>query len=115
MHLEELIKEVLINRICVSGVHYDPENDTLVYRVEGFSKSGYAELSEVNGKILCKTRYNQVDEINSFDDLVNVAYQWNSYYCDREPFGWDTDWSPIFVKYGLLREVTETVTHYERT
>lgn len=115
MTIEELIKEVLKNGISIWSVTYNKEKDALVYSVNGFSKSGTADLYEEDGKIICKTRYNQIDEIQTFEDLVNVAYEWNSAYCNREPFGWDADWSPVFEKYGLLRKVTHTETTYERT
>ena len=47
------------------------------------------------------------------DDLVAVAYEWNKNYCDREPFGWDMHWLPLFEKNGLVElkhvEVTKVV------
>ena len=103
MTLEELIKEVLSNGIPVTGVQYDKEKDTLVYEVSGFSKSGTAELYYDEGVIKCKTRYNRIDVINDFDDLVDVAYDWNEGYCQREPFGWDAYWLPIFEREGLVK------------
>ena len=113
MTLEELIKETLSNGIPVVGVEYDKACDSLVYEVSGFSKSGTAKLLCRDGKIICETRYNQVDEIEDFDDLVAVAYEWNKNYCDREPFGWDMHWLPLFEKNGLVElkhvEVTKVV------
>jgi len=103
MTLEELIKEVLSNGIPVTGVQYDKEKNTLVYEVSGFSKSGTAELYYDEGVIKCKTRYNRIDVINDFDDLVDVAYDWNEGYCQREPFGWDAYWLPIFEREGLVK------------
>ena len=110
MTLEELIKEVLSNGIPVTGVQYDKEKNTLVYEVGGFSKSGTAELYNEEGAIKCKTRYNRIDVINCFSDLVDVAYDWNEGYCNREPFGWDVDWLPIFEREGLVKvEKVETI------
>ena len=103
MTLEELIKEVLSNGIPVTGVQYDKEKDTFVYEVIGFSKSGTAALYYDEGVIKCKTRYNRIDVINDFDDLVDVAYDWNEGYCNREPFGWDAYWLPIFEREGLVK------------
>ena len=105
MTIEELIKEVLINEIPVNGVEYDTEYDTFVYHVAGFSKSGTAELMEKDGKIICKTRYNTIDEIKCFDDLVVVAYRWNKIYLDTKPFDkWDADWYPVFKEKGLVKD-----------
>ena len=95
MTIEELIKEVLKNGIPIWSVTYNKKKDSLVYSVNGFSKSGTADLYEEDGKIICETRYNQINEIQTF--------------------GWDADWSPVFEKYGLLRKVTHTETTYERT
>ena len=103
MTLEELIKETLRNGIPVVGVQYDRECDSLVYEIGGFSKSGTAEVYSQDGKIFCKTRYDRYDEIEDFNDLEDVAYDWNKNYCDREPFGWDSDWLPLFQKDGLIK------------
>lgn len=104
MTIEELIKEVLKNHISVESVEYDAVADSLVYHVAGFSKSGTAELMEKDGKIICKTRYNTINEIECFDDLVDVAYEWNSIYLDTKPFdNWDADWYPVFKERGLVK------------
>lgn len=103
MTLEELIKKTLSNGIPVVGVEYDKENDSLVYEIDGFSKSGTAKVLNKGGKIICETRYNQVDEIEDFDVLVDVAYEWNKNYCDREPFGWDSRWLRLFEINGLVK------------
>lgn len=102
MTLQELIIEVLKNHIPVVGVGLD-ENDNFVYDVAGFSKSDTATLKEKDGKIYCHTRYNQVDEINSFEDLAYIAFDWNQGYIDREPFTqYDSHWLPIFEKLHLI-------------
>lgn len=109
--LEELVKDTLRNGIIVRGVTYDKNLDSLVYVVDGFSKSGIAELyCEKDGRVFCRTRYNRIDEIETFNDLMMVAYDWNRNYCDRAPFGWDSEWLPLFKQAGLVetKEVTKT-------
>ena len=100
--LEELVGCVLKNGIHINEVRYDEVNDTLVYCVTGFSKSGIGELYVAdNGDVMCKTRYGQKDKIDTFDDLVRVAYGWNKCYCNS--YGWDEQWIPHFEKAGLIK------------
>lgn len=105
MKLENLIKEVLKNGIMVTGVSLAPVGrDGLAYEVDGFSKSGTALLYQAfDGSIVCKTRYDRYDQIETFEDLAAVAFDWNAGYCDREPFGWDSNWLPVFEKYGWVK------------
>ena len=117
MKVEDLVKECLSNGICVSGVGLikdeDEGKENLTYIINGFSKSGTAEIYQKDDYIMCKTRYNTYDVINSFEDLAEVAFDWNSGYCDREPFGWDRNWLPIFEKYGWVKTKTKTTTTVE--
>jgi hypothetical protein len=106
-NLESIVIICLQKGIPVRGVTLSP-NGTLAYEIGGFSKSDTAELYLENDKIICKTRYNRIDEIENFDDLVDIAYDWNEGYCNREPFGWDSDWLPVFKEAGLVK--VETVT-----
>ena len=102
MKLEELVKTIIKNGICVSSVDYDSENDSLVYGVTGFAKSGLGELyTEKNGDIMCRTRYGKVDKINTFKDLVFVAYEWNRDY--QHEYGWNEQWIPHFESAGLIK------------
>lgn len=111
MTIEEIVKECLKRGIYVSGVELW-ENDTLAYIIEGFSKSGTATLYTENEQIKCKTRYGQIDTIEDFRDLAYVAFEWNKGYSDREPFGWDHRWAPIFIEYGWLEKKERLITEY---
>ena len=60
--------------------------------------------------IWAKARYNETSQINSFDDLVVLAWDWFTRYSDRSPFeNPDPIWLPYFVKRGLIKKVRKTV------
>ena len=101
MKLEDLVKEILQNKILIVGVGLT-ENDKFYYDVAGFSKSGTAKIYQYKDYIRCETRYNTIDDIYSFEDLAKVAMRWNQGYCDRNPFDWDSNWLPVFEKFGWV-------------
>lgn len=111
MKIEELIKTCLQKGIYVTGVNLD-KNGNLSYTINGFSKSGTAEISEEDGKIICSTRYDTKDEIEDFDDLAYVAFRWNKNYIDRG-YGWNYQWAPIFVENGWLKKEVKEITTYK--
>jgi hypothetical protein len=52
----------------------------------------------------CKTRYNTIDEIETFEDVVDIAWEWNDNYITREPFtAYDRNWLPYFKEFGLVK------------
>lgn len=83
----------------------------LIFKISGFSKSGNASLLEKDdGTIICLTRYDQVDEVENYDDVVHIAFSWYRRYADRDvfsnpPHGWLED----FLRLGLLKEEKKTV------
>jgi hypothetical protein len=79
----------------------------LVFEIGGFSKSGNSKLYEKDdGTILCLTRYDQVDVIESYDDVVHVAFSWYSRYADRDVFSHPPhEWVQDFIRLGLIEEV----------
>lgn len=98
---ENLIKEILKKKINIVGTRI--VGDSLAFEVNGFSKSGTALVYEEGEKIICKTRYDTIDEIEDFRDLASVAFRWNDSYLDREPFtAYDSNWKPYFEEYGWL-------------
>lgn len=111
MNAEEIVKECLKRKIYVSGVELSP-NDTLIYVINGFSKSGSARIYDDGDEVKCETRYGQVDTLEDFRDLAWVAFEWNKGYCGREPFGWDSYWVPTFIEYGWLEKKEKVVTEY---
>lgn len=83
-------------------------------QVSGFSKSGIATLKEEDGKVLAYTRYERVDELTSFEDLVKLNYEWFDLYRDRKPFTSPSDgWADVLVQYGYVKRVKETRTYYK--
>lgn len=117
MKLEELVTEVLKRGILVVGVELAPEDGKgLAYEIDGFSKSGTAKVYQnEEGIIICKTRYNTFDTIETFEDLASVAFRWNANYCDRKPFGWDSNWLPVFEKHGWVKVHEKVVKDVEIT
>lgn len=109
MKITDIIKECLKKGIYITGVEL--VNGELAYDISGFSKSDYGRLYEENGKLYLETRYKQIDEIETFEDIANVAYEWNKNYSDREPFGWDVNWLPIFEEYGWveMKDIKQTI------
>ena len=98
---ESLIKEIIEKGIPCVG--FGNEGDSLSFEIGGFSKSGTAVLYEIAGNIYCRTRYNTIDEIETFEDVVDVAWEWNDNYITREPFtAYDRNWLPYFKAYGLV-------------
>lgn len=111
MKVEDLIKECLTKGILCNGVGIEEGN--LSYDLLGFSKSGTAKIFESDNCIYCVTRYNTVDIINSFDDLVHVAFSWYTNYINKEVFSApDSRWLPHFIELGLIKEVEETHKKY---
>ena len=108
MKLEDLVKEVLQNKIPIVGVGLT-ENNELYYEVSGFSKSDTAKIYQYEDYIRCETRYNTIDDIDSFEDLAEVAMRWNEGYAGGlYNYGWSSDWLPIFEKFGWV-EIKEIV------
>jgi hypothetical protein len=82
------------------------------FEVFGFSKSGSVTLYEEDGKIICLARYDERDEIESYDDLAHIAYSWHSRYKDRDVFSSPpSEWAEDFARLGLMKK--KTVTTYE--
>ena len=110
----EIVAECLDNNIPVSHVKkvQDANQNTFIgFEVSGFSKSGTATIwQNTQDEVVCETRYNTVDIIETFEDLAQIAFRWNLDYIDHG-YSWDDSWAPVFVKYNWLK--TKTVTVYE--
>lgn len=107
MTVEEIIKECLKRKIYVSDVCL-AENGNLAYSINGFSKSGTAEIYQDVNIVVCKTRYDTIDYIDNFENLALIAFQWNKNYADT--YGWDSSWLPIFEEYGWVKIIKEQKT-----
>ena len=77
----------------------------ICYEVDGFSKSGIATLYIKEDKIICETRYNTFDEIENFDDLSLVAYEWYVNYMTRSPFESPSSfWAEYWIEKGYIQK-----------
>lgn len=103
--LKDLLCDLQANKIeCEQERSSDGE--LLSLSVGGFSKAGEARIAERFGKLLCHTRYDTIHEIRSFDDVVEVAWDWFDKYKDRQPFTRpDYRWVAFFIERGWLQEV----------
>lgn len=78
--LQELVIECLTHGVVIDEVILNEENSELQYSLLGFSKSGSGKLTIDNdGNVILKTRYGEVDKIETFEDIAHVAQRWQSY------------------------------------
>lgn len=104
--INEFIKNLLDKKIPITGVSIVPDLDVIGYDVPGFSKSGHVTLFESKGQIYASARYNETTEINNFDDLISLAWDWYVRYKDRPPFeNPDSIWTPYFIEKGWIKKV----------
>ena len=80
------------------------------YSLEGFYKSGSVTFNELDeNTLLCHQRYDEVEEISSFDDIVMVNFKWWKRSKDK---GWsnpDNFWLQEFVRLDLVNVKTITI------
>lgn len=106
--LDQIISECAKRCIPVKVVHAG--GNKLAYEVSGFSKSGTALVYIQKGKILCETRYQNIEEIDSFHDLALVALEWYLNYKDRSPFEEpESFWAEYWVEKGIMTKQTKIV------
>ncbi len=81
----------------------------VAYGVDGFSKSGNVHLFETDtGEIKCLARYDECDEIHTYDDLVYIAWNWFLRYKERDVFANPSHyWLNDFLRLGLIEKVTK--------
>lgn len=107
LKLWQLAEECIKNGISLG---YDSPYEKVFpsFGLGGFSKSGTASLTiyeHKDYKVVLKTRYNQIDVIESFDDIVRVAFFWFSNYSNRSPFEEPNEiWIKHFIKNGYIEE-----------
>jgi hypothetical protein len=111
--VEDIVKECVKRHIPVDVHHALSDNDNIVYRVTGFSKSGGANIWQGPSEVICVTRYETMDDLQSFKDLSGVAWRWYLNYKDREPFTEpDHNWLQTWIDEGRIEAKVETVTKY---
>lgn len=110
MDIQELLIQLLDKGVNASGLEVIAENDverrTLGYVLNGVPKSGTATLYLNNaGEIICKTRYNQLDKVNSIKDVVDVVFRWWVSYRSRTDYI-GSEWMELFIEYDLVNPIT---------
>ena len=111
--MNKIIEELLKKGVPVEMIH-NKDTDKTEFVLDGFYKSGEIRLIEKEEKLYAHARYNEVTEINSLFDLVNLNYDWWKYSEDRFD-GWinpDPTWLPLLLEFGLVKEETKTITTY---
>ncbi len=87
------------------------------YHIDGFYKSGAITLKEENNILKAYSRYDQVDEIHDFDDLVALNYFWWDRSKGRST-GWsspDSIWEKHLIESGRIKKAEKVIIEYETT
>ena len=100
--LNEFVKDLIKRGILVSGVSI--RNEELAYDINGFAKSGTGTLFIEDGKIKLETRYKRIDTIESLSDLVDVAYEWDYIFCNKNSiytvYSVSEEWMNLYKEFG---------------
>ncbi|PLS19000.1 hypothetical protein CVD28_00945 [Bacillus sp. M6-12] len=113
-----MLKNIINNEIILQLVEKDipVELRKNGFVIEGFYKSGQVRLEpKEDGTFIAHSRYDQKDDIESFDDLVHLNHEWWGYSKDRSE-GWkkpEEKWAVEMVRLGLVKRREEKVVHYE--
>jgi hypothetical protein len=112
--MNRIIEDLVRKGFCLY-VKYNKDEDRFEYELDGFYKSGSVTFYEdKNGQLESISRYDKVNSIDSFDDIVNLNYQWWLYSKDRFN-GWtspDSNWLPYLLEAGLIKEEVTTTKKY---
>lgn len=115
----------LINQLFTSSVLDNIVRGCIAYNIgvrltasgleiEGFAKSGTAALSYEKtdeGSHTLSARYDKTYQVETFDDVARIAFQWQQDYLDRG-YNWHPEWVNYFVVKGWVSravKVTYTV------
>ena len=100
--LSEFVKDLIKRGILVSGVSI--RNEELAYDINGFAKCGTGTLFIEDGKIKLETRYKRIDIIESLSDLVDVAFEWDYGYCNKNSiytvYSVSEEWMNLYKEFG---------------
>lgn len=86
-------------------------------RIEGFSKSGSAELRrhpKDEDRVQAHMRYDETEEIEGLDDIIQLAWSWWQRYEDRG-YECPPNFRPFFIEKGWIREETTVTTKVVKT
>jgi len=110
--IEQIVKKCLENKV---HVELELKEGQINYILKGFYKSSGVTLEQQGENIAVKQRYNEVDYIEDFDELVRINYRWWQYSKDRYE-GWvspESAWLQPMLDMGLIKAETKTVTTYQ--
>lgn len=114
--MTQLSSNPIFGQLISSGISFtvfqDRSNLRTVYRIEGFYKSGFCDLQEIDGKLFAYTRYDQSDVIESMEDLIRLNYDW---WQNSKWKGWtepEAGWGEMFVAQGLAKKTEKVVTEW---
>lgn len=103
IELVELAKELMKRGVSISGCGLNHWG--MVFCIDGFAKARYGRLFIVDSKIKLRTRYDQVDAINSLEDIVKVAYDWDHTYCREDDeyrsYIIPKPWVALYMEFGM--------------
>ena len=106
--LDQIIAECAERHIPVKVV--PAGRNRIAYEISGFSKSGTALVYIQKDKVLCETRYQNIEEIENFHDLALVALEWYLNYRERTPFEEpEPYWAEYWVDKGIMKKQTKTI------
>ena len=82
--LIELITDCLEHKVPITGVTLNDRKD-FEFELQGFSKSGTGILTKDDeGNVILKTRYNEIDRIEDFDDIKEIQPNQSGFISDIE-------------------------------
>lgn len=98
-----------------SSYYEESDRDLFCVVVEGFKKSGTVLLVEKENKVYAIQRYGEVEQLESFDDLVSLNFYW---YNDGISRGYgeapSENWEKPLIEYGFLEVRTFTQKKYKK-
>lgn len=113
MKIEELIEEILDNRIAVTLNKVDGE---LRYFLPGFYKSnGFVYLVQEGENVIAYQRYGEKREIWDLDGLLYLNKYWWQITKERNPGSTiypDEEWKALLLERGIIKAETITTTIY---
>lgn len=110
--LQQILKDLLARSV---PVFLTLRNGEIAYEISGFYKSGLVTLYEEGGSLYVEARYGEVDQVESFDDLVYINYKWWQRSKERYD-GWvnpEDSWVEDMVRLGLVQREDRTVITYK--
>ena len=109
MKAEFILEHCISNNIRVDASAY-MNAITDAFDVYGFGESRYVTIYDGNDGVYCKDRFDRINKIESFDDLIYIAYEWNKKELNKG-YNCDDKWLPIFLKHKMveIKKIEKTI------